>query len=592
LDQDYYILLTNTDTADVAYDFALTITGSSSAVAVTQECYVCGSKDQRPAKPNTTLNLQNFFPNLDMEGIVTCGDLEFLGLQGVIDPWSCAELHYYNYTQHACGCEAVSPGPNSCYNATVITAGDSILSSTMSSPPAFGNNTYCNVTVGSPHVWYRFIGIGGDVTVDVCSFRGFQVFVMTGTCNHLSCIAPPHLYEYCSVTWKTVLGEDYLILVTSLEGGVDAGAVGDVFITLTAHTEAPSSSPTILVSTQPFPVCNICGSNNRVSLFDAIPSNFYGYYTCLELETQALSNQIHPLVCSILEKSNVSKSCGCTKPAVNNDCSTAIDFNIGEIKNGTSIVATPGLDDNFECGLAKFENGSFNPGVWYRLIVGSSSGQVLAKVSPQSPSRLLLTVYNGTCETLNCVSGNPDFHSFQNGIRETIWNVTKGSVYYIYVQSDSAGNFTLAVSLEGSMLLTSAPTPDANALYPSCNICGVGGGRVTKSHVTIDQQGIAIQGIQGNIAQNITCAELQQSALTGQIDPSACELLRLFDFPEACGCRVPGPSPTTAKPSVLMPAQTSAALTKSEACTKYLHGFFQVVLLQVGIWSVTWAFWS
>jgi hypothetical protein len=216
-------------------------------------------------------------------------------------------------------------------------------------------------------------------------------------------------------------------------------------------------------------------------------------------------------------------------PAVNYDCSTAIDVGVGESINGSTFVTAPGINYT-ECGSGL---SSFTQGVWYRHF--DSGKQVEAKVSPISSSFInsALTVYHGSCECRNCVSDESGY-----GI---VWSSTPGGVSYIYVQTDNPAIFTLTVSVPDTFAPTQAATN-----YPSCNMCGVSEGRVTKSHMNIDQQGIAVQGVAGDNARNITCAELESSALQGQIDPSTCDLLHILEFPKICGCNATGPTRPTA----------------------------------------------
>ena len=62
-------------------------------------------------------------------------------------------------------------------------------------------------------VWLYTVGDGGSVTVSVCDELGIErVYVYTKGCSALECL--PFVSPTCSVSWDSLLGETYYILVS------------------------------------------------------------------------------------------------------------------------------------------------------------------------------------------------------------------------------------------------------------------------------------------------------------------------------------------------------------------------------------------
>jgi bacillolysin len=117
----------------------------------------------------------------------------------------------------------IAPVNDLCVNAITVTCGSPVTGTTLGAshpgdPGApCGGGTFNSGTVG---VFYRFVGVGGNVTVNTCTNASYDglVGVFTGTCGALVCVGGDD--DYCgsgsgsSVTFATTLNTVYYIYVS------------------------------------------------------------------------------------------------------------------------------------------------------------------------------------------------------------------------------------------------------------------------------------------------------------------------------------------------------------------------------------------
>ncbi len=115
---------------------------------------------------------------------------------------------------------------NLCADAVLLSCTNNRAAAILAGATAAGNpSASCNgIAPLGPGLWYRVAGTGDEVTVDFCAGYpqdpDMQLFIYTGTCANLTCVASndnsvgcaPQLPAY---TFATVAGQDYYLLVTA-----------------------------------------------------------------------------------------------------------------------------------------------------------------------------------------------------------------------------------------------------------------------------------------------------------------------------------------------------------------------------------------
>ena len=135
-------------------------------------------------------------------------------------------------------------------------------------------------------------------------------------------------------------------------------------------------------------------------------------------------------------------SSGLLAQPANDVCTEAevVDLLIGlEVTiSGSTGEGAQGDPESASCGA------STAPGVWYRL---EGSGQQVRAQTCESSFDTRLSVYEGACDQLICVTNNDDFCGLQSGVE---WTAKDGSSYFVLVHGfgQSLGSFTLAISAE------------------------------------------------------------------------------------------------------------------------------------------------
>ena len=149
-------------------------------------------------------------------------------------------------------------------------------------------------------------------------------------------------------------------------------------------------------------------------------------------------------------------SFGVTQVPGNDECVQSQYLEVGATIQGNTQSATPETPE--VVALCDRENGDLlerigkkdpAPGVWYRMFVGGRVGLLASACSSARPDLVHVTVYQGTCNDLQCLSDV----SLSSSACETMWEATSSeSVYFILVErvledGNDEGDFSLSVDI-------------------------------------------------------------------------------------------------------------------------------------------------
>ena len=149
-------------------------------------------------------------------------------------------------------------------------------------------------------------------------------------------------------------------------------------------------------------------------------------------------------------------SFGVTQVPGNDECVQSQYLEVGAVIQGNSQSATPETAETV--ALCDRENGDLlerigkndpAPGIWYRIFVGGRVGLLASACSSARPDLVHVTVYQGTCNDLQCLS-DPSLSPLAC---ETVWEATSSeSVYFILVErvledGNDEGDFSFSVDI-------------------------------------------------------------------------------------------------------------------------------------------------
>ena len=145
-----------------------------------------------------------------------------------------------------------------------------------------------------------------------------------------------------------------------------------------------------------------------------------------------------------------------TQVPINDECLRAQSLALGTQIEGNAQSATSEAPEtvalcNRDNGdiLERIDQNDPVPGLWYRVLVGGRVGLVASACDSSRPDLVHVTVYQGTCDDLQCIS-DP---SVSSSTCETIWEATSSeSVYFILVErvledGSDEGDFSLSVDI-------------------------------------------------------------------------------------------------------------------------------------------------
>lgn len=110
---------------------------------------------------------------------------------------------------------------------------------------------------------------------------------------------------------------------------------------------------------------------------------------------------------------------------MNDECSGAVSVEVnGDTTLGSTLNSNVDTIPNQECG------GEVSaPGVWYS--VKGNGGTLTASLCENTDYDTRISVFEGTCDSLQCVGGNDDFCLLQSAYE---WSSVQEKTYYILVR--------------------------------------------------------------------------------------------------------------------------------------------------------------
>jgi len=424
-----------------------------------------------------------------------------------------------------------------CTLAIPVVCGQSYNGSTVGATTTNDPTAACgaNAGISYPGVWYRFTGIGGNVSLNtsVSQFTT-KINVYTGTCpgGPWTCVSAGQtgMGNGQSVTFNSVSGTTYYIFVynattfsgtftlafTSCGGGVSndqcSGAIpiacgqsingstllatmtGDPTGTCGTSITAPGVWYTF-VGTGNVVTADLCTNGSYDSKLHVFTGSCGGTYNCVTGNDDAFCGyqgiwSSRVTFCSTLGvtyyifvsgyASNVGNftltiSCGgsCSPPS-NDLCSGAIPVVCGGSYTGTTTYATYAGDyGNPGQVFCLTPTWPNSPGIWY-VYHSSTSTTITATTCGGPYMDDMITVYSGSCSGgFTCVTGRDDFCGLLSQVTFTTVPCTD---YYIIVNgwANITGTFTLQIT--GTGCSPGTPTNDLCAsaqAIPSCGTTGL-----------------------------------------------------------------------------------------------------------------------
>jgi hypothetical protein len=122
---------------------------------------------------------------------------------------------------------------------------------------------------------------------------------------------------------------------------------------------------------------------------------------------------------------------------------------IPEIGCDPVTVSGSTLDATIDDDIASCGTNISAPGIWYT--VEGTGTSMKASTCDAADFDTKISVYSGSCESLECIAGNDDGPGCADFTSEVSWSSTSGEVYYILVHGfeTASGNFDLTISSEG-----------------------------------------------------------------------------------------------------------------------------------------------
>lgn len=431
----------------------------------------CGSSGQYPSSTipinvagNTTITVCNFAGEYSVDTFTAAGTYTISSIGGTSNyitvKNSAASIVYAqgvspilftppatgNYYVHiavagptVCGTESVCrqvvctgpgappapPANDQCTAAVSMAVPSSTAGTTVNSTlesPAPGS---CAFTLNQPGVWYKVVGNGNQIGVDLCATSAWdsKIFVYTGSCGALSCVTSnddngPICYSgAASATFCSIPSVNYFILVT----GFNAASAFSIAVTQTVNS---GSNPTITATASTPSIC--LGSAGVLSVSGAT--------------TYAWSNGASGASISITPTaSGVYTVYGFQAAGCNYDVKTVT---ITSIPNPTiSLSATSG---------SICPGGSFTTtasGAASYTFIGSPSGSVVATTATLSP--LVNTTY-----TVRGTGSNGCISLLANSASATVITLASPSLTVVATPSAVCPGITASLSVSGANTYT------------------------------------------------------------------------------------------------------------------------------------------
>eukprot|EP00339_Tiarina_fusa_P012669 CAMPEP_0117085010 /NCGR_PEP_ID=MMETSP0472-20121206/59804_1 /TAXON_ID=693140 ORGANISM="Tiarina fusus, Strain LIS" /NCGR_SAMPLE_ID=MMETSP0472 /ASSEMBLY_ACC=CAM_ASM_000603 /LENGTH=2345 /DNA_ID=CAMNT_0004814179 /DNA_START=233 /DNA_END=7270 /DNA_ORIENTATION=- len=363
---------------------------------------------------------------------------------------------------------------------------DIVEQGTLDGSTAFGEYNAtgsCGYYYSQPGVWYEIEGIGGPMRVSACAFdTDLSLSVHNGPCDDLGCLAVGNYNNRCtmyagsSVTWNSVAGEVYYILVQSYQhSGTFELSVEEVF---------PPDNDECSAAVGPIQAdAGVVFGSTVDAIFDNVFSCYLGsdsaglWYsvvgdgqlmqadTCSGLTNHDTEIAVYKGDCDALQclHSN-DDSCGVSssvtwqttegetylirvngygsnvgdfgltirsiEPVENQECATRLPLAPGE-----SVIQRLDILTHEEPVPFCFASQGYL-GVWYEVI-GTGNVLSVSTCSENTFADTVVAVYQGTCGALQCVPGAEQREYCINYFRggSVTWPSEGGLSYKVFVGS-------------------------------------------------------------------------------------------------------------------------------------------------------------
>ena len=123
-----------------------------------------------------------------------------------------------------------APVNDNCSGAIAIGCNQVVNGNTSFASAESANVPACVTSITAPGLWYSVTGNGNPITASLCNGTSFdsKLNIFSGDCNNLVCVGGND--DFCglqsSVTWPSVAGENYFILVQGFGGFTGAFSLG------------------------------------------------------------------------------------------------------------------------------------------------------------------------------------------------------------------------------------------------------------------------------------------------------------------------------------------------------------------------------
>lgn len=430
------------------------------------------------------------------------------------------------------------PANDLCADAILIACGDTLTGTNVAATGTGQPTSLCTTTPGNFGVWYRFIGNGDRVTAATCLTSSFdsKINVYSGSCGALVCVGGND--DGCgtrsSVTFNSVVGTDYYILVTGFGSATSAFTIDVSCVTpppapandLCSAATVVSCGDTILASNinatntdQPTATCGTspggpgvwfkfvgngdvvtaatcatasydsklnvysgsCGTANLV----CVGGNDDGCGTRSSFTFQTLPGTDYYILVTGFggATSAFTFTINCVTPPANNLCANALPITCtsGTVY-GTNVNATNSGNPS-TCTTAP---GSAS--VWYTF---AGTGELVTlSTCDTSNFDTKLNVYSGSCGTFTCITGNDDNLGCTGRTTrsEVRFASAVGTDYYVLVSGSgtASGNFGITITCSpaaaaNDSCINALPILCTSGTVSGSNVIATGAGSPTSS---------------------------------------------------------------------------------------------------------------
>lgn len=397
-----------------------------------------------------------------------------------------------NMTGNICVYEPATPPANDqCAGAITTTCGGTYTGATTFATATNDPTGTCTVTVGTPGVWYKFVGTGATTTASLCgSSFDTKIGVYSGSCGAYTCVTGND--DYCSLqsqaTWAAVTGTTYYIFVAGYAGATGTYTLAITCVTPTAPNcatyTAPANGSTLS--------CNTTNLTWTAPATGGTPTEYLLNFGTNNPPTNINSNTNLGNVLTytppsltpnttyywqVVPRNGTGSASGCaiysftTGPATitNDNCGGAIPLTSGVTINDDNSCAT---DEAPMTAAACWSSGTVNS-LWYSINV-PAAGTLGVLTTGGTLTNTQIAVYSGPCSSsmtqVGCNDNAPGAGCAGTTTVNSQLNLTglAAGTYYIRVdgRTTTVGTYGIMASTSG-VVGTAVPVPGQDCTSPT-----------------------------------------------------------------------------------------------------------------------------